>query len=278
MSKNVINLTEYKDSREDIDNMVEDIPDDILNEYLKQVENDTPDLWSRIDAGFDKEINLIDSENKARRRKTAGFIAAAVLIVVIAIPIAVLNVTNNKKGKDSKTTEKDSQNNVRMEDNYVEEAAESDDSDYDSYDMYDTEASDVEASDAEFYNGDASKDDTATDYPTSGEAFDSDQNSISTDNREAEDSKAEEDVLDSEIAKEVVYKEIAYVNNGKVKEENIPPEYNISEQIQNDFCNYPEDELTVIRSENDENTDYIYIRYGSTYVRYQRKDMNSISK
>ena len=29
MSKNVINLTEYKDSREDIDNMVEDIPDDI---------------------------------------------------------------------------------------------------------------------------------------------------------------------------------------------------------------------------------------------------------
>ena len=278
MSKNVINLTEYKDSREDIDNMVEDIPDDILNEYLKQVENDTPDLWSRIDAGFDKEINLIDSENKARRRKTAGFIAAAVLIVVIAIPIAVLNVTNNKKGKDSKTTEKDSQNNVRMEDNYVEEAAESDDSDYDSYDMYDTEASDVEASDAEFYNGDASKDDTATDYPTSGEAFDSDQNSISTDNREAEDSKAEEDVLDSEIAKEVVYKEIAYVNNGKVKEENIPPEYNISEQIQNDFCNYLEDELTVIQSENDENTDYIYIRYGSTYVRYQRKDMNSISK
>ncbi|MBQ9278682.1 MAG: hypothetical protein IJ224_08610 [Lachnospiraceae bacterium] len=278
MSKNVINLTEYKDNLEDIDNMVEDIPEDILNEYLKQVENDTPDLWSRIDAGFDKEINLIDSENKARRRKTAGFIAAAVLIVVIAIPVAILNVTNNKKGKDSKTTEKDSQNYIQMEDNYIEEAAESDDSDYDSYDMYDTEASDVETSDAEFYNGDALKDDAAADYPTSGEAFDSDQNSISTDNQEAEDSNAKEDISDSEIAKEVLYKEIVYVYNGKVKEENIPSEYNISEQIPNDFCNYPEDELTVIQSENDENKDYIYIRYGSTYVRYQRKDMNSISK
>ncbi|MBQ9233644.1 MAG: hypothetical protein IJ167_06380 [Lachnospiraceae bacterium] len=278
MSNKIIDLTEYKDNQEDIETMVEDIPEDILNDYLKQVENDTPDLWSRIDEGFDREINLIDRENKARRRKTVGFIAAAALIVVIAIPIAILNVTNHKKSKDSKTTEKDSGDYVQMEDNYIEEVAESDDGDYDSYDMYDTEASDEETSDAEFYNGDALKDDTAADYPTSGEAFDSDQNSIITDNQEAEDSKMEEDVSDSEIAKEVVYKEIAYVNNGRVKEENIPPEYNISEQIQNDFCNYPEDELTVIRTENDESIDYIYIRYGNTYVRYQRKDMNSISK
>ena len=69
MSKNIIDLNEYKNSQEDIEAMALDIPDELIDAYLNEVEINTPDLWSKIETGYEKELKLIDSENKARRKK-----------------------------------------------------------------------------------------------------------------------------------------------------------------------------------------------------------------
>ena len=283
MSKKVINLNEYKDSQEDIENVVEELPSDILDEYLKQVENDTPDLWSRIDAGFEKEINLINNENKARRKKTVGFIAAAVLIVVIAIPVAILNVTNHKKNKDNTTTKNDSEKNIQTDESYNEAAVESEDADetYDSYEEI-TEAEEKYSADGYDF-----KEETITNNEVSGDKKEAEASSVEQSldvESETQDDDIQNDMSEgaeaseNEIAKEIVFKESAYVYAGMIKEEKIPSEYNVSEQIQNDFCDYSEKELTVIWTGDMGNTEYIYVMYGNTYTRYQRKDINSKKK
>lgn len=67
-----------------------------MNAYLSMAEEDTPDLWDRIEDGFAREAgNVKDSKNdKVRsitsgrmKRKYIGIIAACVLAVVIAIPV-----------------------------------------------------------------------------------------------------------------------------------------------------------------------------------------------
>ncbi len=67
-----------------------------MNAYLFVAEEDTPDLWDRIEEGFVKEAeNVKNSKNdkvtsitsRKIKRKYAGIIAACVLAVVIAIPV-----------------------------------------------------------------------------------------------------------------------------------------------------------------------------------------------
>lgn len=277
MSNKIIDLTEYKDNQENIETLVEDIPEDILNDYLKQVENDTPDLWSRIDEGFDREINLIDSENKARRRKTVGFIAAAALIVVIAIPIAILNVTNHKKSKDNQTTKVSSEDYIRMEESYADEKADSDVAEENTY-SYDADV-DMEAvesaNEEEYFENNDYKDDTNSNDAVAGEPFDGNQSIGETDKQDNTDEMTDAaEVPENLIAKEVIFREYAYIYSGKVVKEKIPVEYNIGEHISNEYCDYPEDELEVLWTGSEEDTKYIFIRYGDTYVRYQIIDMN----
>ena len=67
-----------------------------MNAYLSMTDEDTPDLWDRIEKGFAEEAeNIKNSENgkvttitsKKIKTKYIGILAACVLAVVIAIPV-----------------------------------------------------------------------------------------------------------------------------------------------------------------------------------------------
>lgn len=50
---------------------------------------DMPDLWSRIDAGFEEEVTKQKAAQKKGRTRQLVLVAAAVLIVIIAVPIGI---------------------------------------------------------------------------------------------------------------------------------------------------------------------------------------------
>ncbi|MGN0435337.1 MAG: hypothetical protein ACI4D8_01760 [Wujia sp.] len=67
-----------------------------LEAFYQMAEQDTPDLWNRIETGYQNEINLskvVDMEavrKKKVRRKYFGAVAAIVLVVLIAVPTMML--------------------------------------------------------------------------------------------------------------------------------------------------------------------------------------------
>lgn len=80
-----------------------------MNAYLSMTDEDTPDLWDRIEEGFAKEAgNVKHNENNkvtnitSRKIKTKyiGIIAACVLAVVIAIPVLGGAMGGRKKSAD----------------------------------------------------------------------------------------------------------------------------------------------------------------------------------
>lgn len=100
------------------DNIVEfnneSLSEQEMNAYLSMKAGDTPDLWSRIEAGFDEEVNEIknnkktDSEFKRRRKKYFGVIAACVIVTIIAIPVLIMsNVLGGGRSKNSAETAMD---------------------------------------------------------------------------------------------------------------------------------------------------------------------------
>lgn len=50
---------------------------------------DMPDLWNRIDAGFEEEVTKQKANQKKGRTRQFVLVAAAVLIVIIAVPIGI---------------------------------------------------------------------------------------------------------------------------------------------------------------------------------------------
>lgn len=68
---------------------------DIKMLYQQSASMDVPDLWNRIEAGFDQEMVTVKKIQKKRTYRMAGLVAAVVLAVVIAIP--VLNMNNRTK-------------------------------------------------------------------------------------------------------------------------------------------------------------------------------------
>ncbi len=270
MSDKIVDLTEYKNNQEDIEAMALDIPDELLESYLNEVELDTPDLWSRIESGYEKEIKLIDGEKKAVKKKMIGLIAAAVLIVVIAIPVAIFNVAGKKDSKsddgkelreyssDTKDTYEDDAE-ATEEANYmdVEEATEAeycDDVESDSV-AYDTTEQSYDQSEL---NGMENKDDGKSDnYSMQGD----------TSNVNAS-SKAD----DNSFAKEIVFNDITYVDAEEDFTDILPEEFTAEVTIPNDFSDYPEKEFTVIWSGKKDDCDYIYVRYDNLYKLYVRND------
>ena len=258
MSKNTIDLNEYKNSQEDIEAMALDIPDELIDAYLNEVEINTPDLWSKIETGYEKELKLIDSENKTRRKKVIGFIAAAVVIVVIAIPVAIFNVAGKKESKKEETTE-----NKEFSFNY-EESADSDD--------YEVDEAYMEAEDTteayEEQESDSASSDTREQY-SSNVIYDN-KNSEKTDN--AEGTADEAFINENEIAKEIVFNGITYIDTKEAFVDTLPEEFDTEAYITNDFCSYPEEELTVIWTGNKDDCDYIYVCYKDFYRLYLNKD------
>lgn len=93
--------------------MTDDISDEMLKLYFAASDMETPDLWNRVEQGFEQEISNInhcncdnrvvsmDSVSKKKKfvwRRYAG-LAAALLICLIAVPvIALLGRRNQQKG------------------------------------------------------------------------------------------------------------------------------------------------------------------------------------
>ena len=84
---------------------VEFVSEEFVNSYLQATSYNTPDLWSRIDAGFEIEAQNVKAKQKQRYKrvsKVVGFVAAAALITIIALPIMKLS-TDSKKDMEMAT-------------------------------------------------------------------------------------------------------------------------------------------------------------------------------
>ena len=88
---------------------IEALSEQEMNAYLSMTDEDTPDLWDRIEKGFAEEAeNIINNENDkvtnitSRKIKTKyiGILAACVLAVVIAIPVLGGAMGGSKKSDD----------------------------------------------------------------------------------------------------------------------------------------------------------------------------------
>ena len=271
MSKKIVDLTEYKNNQEDIEMMTEDIPEEILEAYMKEVENDTPDLWSKIETGYEKEIMSIDNEKKLRKKKTIGIIAAAALITLIAVPVAILN---NKSTKDDKNNRFDiSMKSDKADDTYDDYAAdgmpEFADSD-DDYDMYDesvnTEAAGENNTEQNNYSFDADVAEQVQDDYYEDEV-DSDLSNEATDEEAADESL---------FAKEIEVEGVVYEISDVELITDVPDKYNNEIQIENIYCDYPEDTLYIYQMQ--ENDAAIYVAYYDMYKLYVKKTESTLSK
>ena len=63
---------------------------------------DMPDLWSRIDAGFEEEVTKQKAARKKGRTRQLILVAAAILIVIIAVPVGISSMRKANR-KEMKT-------------------------------------------------------------------------------------------------------------------------------------------------------------------------------
>ena len=63
---------------------------------------DMPDLWSRIDAGFEEEVTKQKTARKKGRTRQFVLVAAAILIVIIAVPVGISSMRKSNM-KEMKT-------------------------------------------------------------------------------------------------------------------------------------------------------------------------------
>ena len=63
---------------------------------------DMPDLWSRIDAGFEEEVTKQKAARKKGRNRQFVLVAAAILIVIIAVPVGISSMRKSNR-KEMKT-------------------------------------------------------------------------------------------------------------------------------------------------------------------------------
>lgn len=78
---------------------------------------DMPDLWSRIDAGFEEEVTKQKTARKKRRTRQFVLVAAAVLIVIIAVPIGISSM------RKSNTKEMATEAHIEEADDMADEIA-----------------------------------------------------------------------------------------------------------------------------------------------------------
>lgn len=137
----------------------EELTDEMIQAYLDNADIGTPDLWGRIEVGFDAEIeNSVDLEESSKKnhndggrrglRRYAG-IAAAIVVCAIVIPVAMLS-NNNKNVKNEEIDSKDYYDNAADDSDIteVQESAEMADESMDmmpeSADMTDDIAGDIQ--------------------------------------------------------------------------------------------------------------------------------------
>lgn len=105
-----------------------------LKAYLSMKDEDTPDLWERIETGYEEELKAVkvtDINSKKRNRKIISLLAACVIITLIALP--VLKGGSKKKSDRSKELKSDEMyedNAIYAIDAGADEAADESLSDY----------------------------------------------------------------------------------------------------------------------------------------------------
>lgn len=103
------------------DNIEEFVSEEFVNSYLAATNQNTPDLWNRIEAGFQEEAWDMVAEKKrktARAWKTVGYVAAAAMITLVAIPAMLLSMGGGKSDEEMMYTEATTRADI-----YYEEAA-----------------------------------------------------------------------------------------------------------------------------------------------------------
>jgi len=78
---------------------------------------DMPDLWSRIDAGFEEEVTKQKTARKKRRTRQFVLVAAAILIVIIAVPVGISSM------RKSNTKEMATEAHIEEADDMADEIA-----------------------------------------------------------------------------------------------------------------------------------------------------------
>lgn len=173
-------------------NNLEKLSNEEIDAYISNKEADVPDLWSRISAGFDMEVasmnnsNVVSfadakatrdvnksSVNKKLRRKYFGLAAAAVLCVLIAIPV-LLNSGLGVKDETSDTRKRDKEVN-----NYIaSDEAPTDSSNYAESNQADTPS--VKGDVAENADAESESEEVAAEPYLAEEVFDGAVDSIET--------------------------------------------------------------------------------------------------
>lgn len=98
-------------------NVEEFVSEDFVNAYLNATNQATPDLWNRIEAGFAIEARDVVTERRkqsSRTKKMMGFVAAAVIITIIAIPVLKIGTKHKDEDKNS-YIEKGYENSVKLD-------------------------------------------------------------------------------------------------------------------------------------------------------------------
>ena len=108
MNENKItNLNEYKSENLQNEVMIGEMSHEMLDAYYQMAQDDTPDLWSRVEQGFDAEYGTIKSEihsERLRKRKVRNAVAAVILVTIIAVPVMIMMNQGGAK-EESKSTE-----------------------------------------------------------------------------------------------------------------------------------------------------------------------------
>ena len=114
----------------------EELTDEMLQAYLDNVDVETPDLWERIEAGFDVEIeNSADAKKNRTNGNTGGRqglrryagLVAAIVVCAIVIPVAMLSSNNKNTKNDNVAYDSDitaAQESAEMADDIEDDIAE----------------------------------------------------------------------------------------------------------------------------------------------------------
>ena len=78
---------------------------------------DMPDLWNRIDTGFEEEVTKQQAARKKRRTRQFVLVAAAILIVIIAVPVGISSM------RKSNTKEMATEAHIEEADDMADEIA-----------------------------------------------------------------------------------------------------------------------------------------------------------
>jgi hypothetical protein len=87
---------------------------------------DMPDLWSRIDAGFEEEVTKQKIARKKRRTRQFVLVAAAILIVIIAVPVGISSMRKSNRKEMKTETAADMHVTEAGKDEMADEAAAAD--------------------------------------------------------------------------------------------------------------------------------------------------------